>query len=99
MLSYSSYLGGATSIEWGYGIAVDSAGNAYVTGETGFLDFPVVNALQSTHGGGGGYVHVFDDANAGFVPLSGTPNSRGWVKVSWAGYNSANGTTWPAVGE
>src|SRR5207237_8822554 len=44
-LVYSTYLGGS-SIDAGDGIAVDPAGNAYVTGYTGSLDFPTVNPLQ-----------------------------------------------------
>jgi hypothetical protein len=55
-LLYSTYLGGsdfATGIgDWGYAIAVDAAGNAYVTGDTTSNDFPTVNALQPTKGGG-----------------------------------------------
>ena len=43
-LVYSSYLGGGDDInlndDWGEGIAVDPAGNAYVTGFTFSLDFP-----------------------------------------------------------
>jgi hypothetical protein len=50
-LLYSTYLGGTAA--YGYAIAADSAGNGYVTGATTSNDFPTVNALQSTYGGGG----------------------------------------------
>jgi len=50
-LVYSTYLGG-NDIDVGNAIAVDSSGNAYVTGYTGSLDFPTVNALQPTEGSG-----------------------------------------------
>jgi uncharacterized repeat protein (TIGR01451 family) len=49
-LVYSSYLGG-TSDDKGYGIALDSSGNAYLTGQTASNNFPVANALQTTFGG------------------------------------------------
>ena len=50
VLVYSSYLGGsnAEGANAGGGIAVDGAGNAYVTGTTRSLDFPTVNPLQPT---------------------------------------------------
>jgi hypothetical protein len=51
VLVYSSYLGGAGT-DTGGGIAVDSAGNAYIVGTTGSTGFPVVNPIQGTLGGG-----------------------------------------------
>jgi hypothetical protein len=48
---YSTYLGGSES-DFGYSIAVDSTGAAYVTGETGSTDFPITpGAFQTTLGG------------------------------------------------
>ncbi|HEV2762712.1 MAG TPA: SBBP repeat-containing protein [Pyrinomonadaceae bacterium] len=53
-LVYSTYVGGSVG-DTGYGIDVDSAGNAYVAGTTGgsidFNDFPTVNAYDPTYGG------------------------------------------------
>jgi len=49
-LVYSTYLGG-NSGDYGTGIAVDSAGNAYVTGVTGSEDFPTQNPLQAAYHG------------------------------------------------
>jgi hypothetical protein len=54
-LVYSTYLGGSGyENQYGGGIAVDSAGNAYVTGDTESINFPTKNPLQPVDGGGGG---------------------------------------------
>ncbi len=45
-LVYSTFLGGSDG-EYGFGITADAAGNAYTTGVTASLDFPIVNAYQS----------------------------------------------------
>jgi hypothetical protein len=47
---YSTYLGGSQD-DIGNGIAVDSSGNAFVTGTTQSGDFPTVNAFDNTLGG------------------------------------------------
>jgi hypothetical protein len=47
---YSTFLGGE-SADQGYGIAVDSAGDAYVTGATLSSDFPLKSPIQNTYGG------------------------------------------------
>ena len=60
-LVYSTYLGGSGGSlgapEMGTGIALDAGGAAYVTGDTSSLDFPAVNAYQSSlHGGSDAFV-------------------------------------------
>jgi hypothetical protein len=49
-LVYSTYLGGS-NVDEGYGIAVDSSGNAYITGETESINFPTASPLQAVFGG------------------------------------------------
>jgi hypothetical protein len=48
---YSTYLGG-DSADFGRSIAVDSAGNAYVTGHTDSTNFPTMNPIRPASGGG-----------------------------------------------
>ena len=49
-LVYSTYLGGSgvPGSARAHGIAVDSSGNAYVTGDTDSTNFPTANPLQAT---------------------------------------------------
>src|SRR5207244_3228057 len=67
-LVYSAYLGGISTDE-GRGIAVDAAGNAYVTGKTASLDFPTtVGAFDRTLGGSGdAFVTTLDPSGSGLV--------------------------------
>src|SRR5207248_11318055 len=50
-LVYATYLGGSGD-DRGTGIAVNSSNNVYVTGFTSSLNFPTLNPLQSSNGGG-----------------------------------------------
>ncbi|MFC2173376.1 SBBP repeat-containing protein, partial [Acidobacteriota bacterium] len=50
-LVYSTFLGGSVG-DVGEGIAIDASGNAYVVGLTEGDDFPTLNALQPSRGGG-----------------------------------------------
>ena len=57
VLAYSTYLGGSGH-DFGYGIAVDGSGNAYVTGGTSSTNFPTVNPIQGAPAGGNHDVFV-----------------------------------------
>jgi hypothetical protein len=72
-LVYSTYLGGK-GIDWGIAIAVDTVGNALLTGliredQTTLNTFPVVNAFQPRYGGDTG---LPADANAFVAKLNAT---------------------------
>jgi hypothetical protein len=50
---YSTYLSGQTNIDQAYGVAVDAANNAYITGSTFTDNFPTTaDAFQPTFAGG-----------------------------------------------
>lgn len=51
-IAYSTYLGGSAEDD-AYGIAIDSGGNAYITGQTASTDFPVTAGSYQTANGGG----------------------------------------------
>ncbi|MGI8955910.1 MAG: SBBP repeat-containing protein [Chthoniobacterales bacterium] len=80
-LVYSTYLGGTLS-ENGLGIAVDSAGNAYVTGTTGSTNFPTVNPIQpATNGNGDAFVTKLNAAGSALIYssyLGGTSTDEGF---------------------
>lgn len=98
-LIYSTYLGGSNS-EFGADIAIDDAGNAYVTGQTSSNDFPTVNAFRSTlsfAGGTDAFVTRLNPTGSALVYstyLSGQFGARGWgIAVNNQNFAFVTGTT------
>ncbi len=98
VLSYSTYLGGSGH-EGGYAIAVDTDGNAYVTGYTTSPNFPTTaGAFQPTFGSGTyAYVTKFNPAGSALVYstlLGGSGGSSGWsIAVDSSGNAYVAGST------
>jgi len=78
---YSTFLGGMDRDEC-WGIAVDDAGYAYVTGFTLSLNFPVVNPIQPVYAGNADVILAkLDPQGNAFVystVLGGEGTDRGW---------------------
>ena len=97
-LVYSTYLGGSDGGEVGSGIAVDTSGNAYVTGHTGAIDFPTVNPLQPTlNGEVDAFVSKLNPTGSALVYStffggSGSDDAKG-IAVDLAGNAYVTGTT------
>ncbi|MDQ6949561.1 MAG: SBBP repeat-containing protein, partial [Actinomycetota bacterium] len=101
-LLYSTCLGG-TLDEVAYGVAVDGAGSAYVTGYTTSPDFPTVNPLPSgatqpdTHGAADAFVTKVNPTGTGFVYstyLGGNTSDHGeGIAVDASGSAYVVGTT------
>jgi uncharacterized repeat protein (TIGR01451 family)/uncharacterized repeat protein (TIGR02543 family) len=67
-LVYSTYLGGNDE-DIGNGIAVDSGGNAYVTGFTWSTNFPTLNQYQTNQAGVDVFVTKIDTTKSGNASL------------------------------
>ncbi|HEX8597161.1 MAG TPA: SBBP repeat-containing protein [Chloroflexia bacterium] len=66
---YSTYLGGS-SFQSAFGLAVDSLGYAYLTGETASTNFPLANPYLSTNSGGmDAFVSVLNTWGSGVSSL------------------------------
>jgi uncharacterized protein (TIGR03437 family) len=72
-LLYLTYIGGSQD-DYITAMAVDSAGNAYITGATTSRNFPTVNAYQSNFGGTGNVGAIIRTGDAFVAKLSPTGN-------------------------
>jgi hypothetical protein len=99
-LGYSTYLGG-TGADFGLGIAVDSAGSAYLIGETDSADLPTTAGVYRTTSYNGSLEDLFVSklSTAGSLAystyLGGTDRDRaGGIAVSSTGAASVTGLTY-----
>ena len=97
-LVYSTYLGGSAD-EQAYGLAVDSQGNAYVTGSTNSPNFPVTQGAYSRSLSGSPNVFVVKLNPAGTSLLyssyfGGSGSDTGYgIAVDGSGYAFITGST------
>jgi uncharacterized protein (TIGR03437 family) len=80
-LVYSTYLGGGSADD-PYALALDQAGNVYVTGRTNSSDFPLTNPLQTTRTAFDMFVTEINAAGSAwlfstFIGGSGSESGRG----------------------
>ncbi len=98
VMAYSTFLGGSGD-DYGYALAVDSSGSAYVTGETSSTDFPIDDAYQNSFGGGNddAFVTKFSASGSSLVYstyLGGSNNESGeGIQVDSAGKAYVTGYT------
>ena len=93
VLVYSTFLGGSDQ-DGGNAIAVDSAGNAYVTGIARSSDFPVSPGAYQTSGAGVAFVTKLDPSQSGaasrvYSTYLGGSGSEGGFAIAVDGANDA----------
>jgi Beta-propeller repeat len=100
-LIYSTYLGGIGGFEdasdAGHGIAVDSAGNAYVTGYTPSFNFPTQNPFQaSKRGFSDAFITKINSEGSGLIYSTylGGDNSEGGSSIAIDAWGNAYITGW-----
>jgi len=96
-LVYSTYLGG-NNLDYGNGIAIDTIGNAYVTGRTNSANFPTKTPFQGPGGWDDAFVSKFDASGTALIYstyLGGGSDDIGQdVAVDTAGNAYVIGWTW-----
>ena len=104
-LIFSTYIGGSkpahpglTGYSAGAGIAIDSEGAAYLTGQTDARDFPVKNAYQTSYGGGWSDAFVTKLSSTGALLystyLGGSATDSAWaIAVDGSGHAYVTGNT------
>ena len=92
-LVYSTYLGGS-DVNYGYGITADSVGTAYVLGTTNSTNFPTMNPLQATNGGGyDAFVAKINQPTTTTLSSSQNPSQYGQPVAFTATVTAQNGGT------
>jgi len=100
VLVYCGYIGGASDQDFGYDIAVDGSGNAYITGPTSSDEssFPVNAGPDLTfNSGADAFVAKVDPTGTGFVYcgyIGGSDDDQGWgIAVDDSGNAYVTGPT------
>jgi hypothetical protein len=105
-LVYSTFIVNGSYTNNTHGIAVNSAGDAYVTGSTDAPDFPTVNAFQSTTVGQSAFITEFNGTGSGllystYLGGSSLGDEGLAIAVDGAGHayvtGDTNSTTFPTV--
>jgi len=97
VMAYSTYLGG-TGTDSAWAVAVDSAGSAYVVGETWPVNFPKTFTVSNSSGNGDAFIIKLDPSGTGVVYATyfggtGRDSARG-VTVDSAGNAYVTGFTY-----
>jgi len=94
-MAYSTFLGGNGDAE-AFGIAIDSAGAAYITGDADSENFPVPNGYQRTTGPSGGpFVAKLQLSGSATTVVNTTPTGLTFT-VDGTTYTTGQSFTWTA---
>ncbi|HET8891570.1 MAG TPA: SBBP repeat-containing protein [Candidatus Angelobacter sp.] len=99
-LVYSTFLGGSSNgVQAGRGIAVDSDGNAFVTGDTDASDFPTTaGSAQPVFGGGASDAFVAEISSSGSHLIYSTYLGGTGIGVAGTGFDSGSAIALDSLG-